>query len=339
MKAVRYHAPGAPRVLSYEEAPDPVVAPGEALVRVRACGVNRLDIWARSGRYKTPLPHILGTDVAGEVVSFGPGVQGVEADSKVLIYPVVSDGTCAFCRRGEPNLCVARGFVGTAIDGGYAELVRVPSGNLIPIERVDFKKAAALPVNFGTAWNGLASRAHVGPDDTVLVWGAAGGVGHAAVQVAKHLGAKVIGAVGDDAKVSFVKAQGADQVVNYRSEDITDKVRSFTGGLGASVVFDHVGGDTWSKSIECLARGGRMVALGHTSGTRAEVGVRRVNQDELSIIGTYGQSKGDIMQVLRLAASGALKPSIYKELPLGSATEAHEILEAREVRGKILLIP
>ncbi|MDE1853077.1 MAG: zinc-binding dehydrogenase [Thaumarchaeota archaeon] len=337
MKAVRYHSPGSPDVLSFEDAPVPEPRAGEVLVRVKACGVNRIDIWARSGRYNTALPHTLGTDVAGEVVVSND--RAVMPGSNVLVYPVLSDGTCAYCRRGAPNLCLSRGFVGVATDGGYAEFVKVPAKNLIPSEKVDPNVAATLPVNYGTAWSGLASRARVGPDDTVLVWGAAGGLGNAAVQVAKYLGAKVIAAVGDDAKSSFVKSTGADHVVNNRTEDLAERVRSFTGGLGASVVFDHVGGDTWGKSIECLARGGRMVTLGLTSGAKSDVDVRRVYSDQLSIIGTYGQSKGDIEHVLELVAEGKLKPSIYKELPLSSARDAHEIIESRGIQGKILLLP
>lgn len=339
MKAVRYHSPGGPEALVYEDAPDPVPGQGEALVRVKACAVNRIDVWARSGRYKTPLPHILGTDVAGEVASVGAGVGGFEVGSKVLVYPVLSDGTCPYCLKGMTSLCLSRGFVGIATDGGYAELVNVPAANLIPVEGVGLGVAAAMPVDFGTAWRGLTSRSGVGPGDTVLVWGAAGGLGHAAVQIAKHLGARVIAVVGDDGKAAFVESLGADHVVNHRTQDVAAAVSSLTGGLGASVVFDHVGGDTWHRSIASLARGGRMVTLGLTSGPTSEVDVRRVYTDELSIAGTYGATKADAGAVLELAEEGKLRPSIYKELPLASAKEAHEIIESREVRGKVLLVP
>lgn len=338
MKAVTYHSTGGPEVLSYEEVSAPTAEKGDVLIRVEACGVNRIDVWARSGRYKTSLPHILGTDVAGRVSAADPGT-GLETGTPVVVYPVISDGTCAYCRQGMPNLCVARGFVGVATDGGYAEYVRVPSANVLSVRDVDLKKAAAMPVDFGTAWRGLVSNAKVGQSDTVLVWGAAGGLGHAAIQIAKLLGAKVIAAVGDDGKSSFVESMGADRVVNYRSRDIVDEVRSMTGGFGATVVFDHVGGDTWGKSIDCLARGGRLVALGLTSGPKSELDVRRVYSDELKIMGTYGQSKSDIKRVLELAAEGRLSPAVHKELPLESAREAHEILESRDVRGKVVLLP
>ena len=339
MKAVRFHATGGPEVLSYEEAPVPSPRPDEALVRVEACAVNRIDVWARSGRYKTPLPHILGTDIAGVVESKGPDAGEVQIGSQVVVYPVISDGTCAYCRQGSPNRCLSRGFVGVATDGGYAEFVKVPTANLISSHGVDPKVAAAVPVDFGTAWSGLVSRARVGPGDTVLVWGAAGGLGHAAVQIAKLLGATVIAAVGDDKKSQFVRSLGADHVVNHRSQEVVSAVRSFTDGLGASVVFDHVGGDTWGQSIDCLARGGRMVTLGLTSGPKSEVDVRRVYSDELAIPGTYAQSKADIEKVLALASDGQLKPSVHKCLPLSAATAAHYVLESRDVQGKVILTP
>ncbi|MDG6902768.1 MAG: zinc-binding dehydrogenase [Nitrososphaerota archaeon] len=339
MKAVRYHSTGGSEVLAYEDAPDPVPGPGEVVLRVAACAVNRIDVWARSGRYKTSLPHILGTDFAGEVVGAGPGVEGVDPGTRAVCYPVVSDGTCLYCRRGKPNLCLARGFVGIAMDGGYAELVKIPAANLLPIGPLDLKVAAAMPVDFGTSWSGLVSKANVGPDDVVLVWGAAGGLGHAAVQIAKMLGAEVIAAVGDAAKSEFVKSLGADHIVNYGSADIVQAVKSLTGGIGASVVFEHVGGETWGRSIECLARGGRMVTLGLTSGPKSEVDVRRVYSDELAIMGTYGQSKTDVARILELAAEGKLVPSIHTELPLSAARDAHEIVESRKVRGKVLLLP
>ncbi len=339
MKASLFRAPGGPEALSYEDAPDPVPGPGEALVEVKACGVNRIDIWLRSGRYKTSLPHILGSDIAGVVSPSGPWVPGFSAGTKVLIYPVLSDGTCPYCLKGMTNRCVSRGLVGSASDGGYAQLVKVPAANLVSFDGLDFGTAAALPVNFATAWNGLSSRARVGPDDTVLVWGAAGGVGYAAVQIAKFLGAKVIAAVGSSDKAGFVRSLGADYVVDYGKEDVVERVRAITGDLGASVVLDHIGGDTWTKSIDSLARGGRMITLGLTSGPRSDVDVRRIYQDELSIMGTYAHRKEDLLMVLDLAAEGKIKPSLAKELPLQSARESHELLESRKVNGKVVLIP
>ncbi len=265
------------------------------------------------------------------------GVANYNAGSKVVVHPLLSDGTCAYCLQGKPNLCISRGFIGVATDGGYAEYVSVPASSIIPTGGMDVKRAAAMPVDFGTAWCGL-EKAQVGPGDTVLVWGGAGGLGHAAIQISKLLGARVVAAVGDDSKRHFVESLGAESV-NYRTEDLVASVRSLTDGLGASVVFDHIGGDTWPRSVECLARGGRMLALGLASGPKSELDVRRIYADELSIIGVYGQSRASLETVLGLAAQGKLSPSIQGELPLASAREAHEIIESRAVLGKMLLIP
>lgn len=338
MKAVRYHSPGPVDVLRYEDAPAPVPGRGEVVIRVEACGVNRIDVWARSGRYKTALPHILGTDISGVVAEAGPGVASAKVGDRGIVHPVLSDGTCDYCRRGRPNLCVSRGFVGVATDGGYAELARVPASSFIPVAGVDMKKAAAMPVDFGTAWSGL-SRAGVGPDDTVMVWGAAGGLGHAAVQISKLLGAKVIAVVGAEGKRPFVESMGADHVVDHSATDVVAEVKSLTGGLGATVAFDHVGGETWGKSVDSLARGGRLIALGLTSGASAELDVRRIYSDELTVMGTYGQTRGDLERVFSLAGEGKLDPAIHAVLPLESAAEAHRAIESREVRGKMILEP
>jgi NADPH:quinone reductase-like Zn-dependent oxidoreductase len=339
LKAALFRATGGPEVLSYEDVPEPKAGPGEAVVKVRACGVNRIDIWLRTGRYKASLPHILGTDIAGEVASMGDGVSGVSVGDPVVVYPVLSDGKCSYCLAGKPNLCVSRGFVGTISDGGYAEYVKVPASNVLNVGKLDYKTAACLPVNFGTAWNALALRAKVGPGDSVLVWGAAGGVGYAAIQVSKLFGATVIAAIGSDGKRGFVKSMGADHIVNHRTQDLVDRVRSFTDGMGVSVVFDHVGGETWKKSIECLARDGRMVTLGLTSGPTSEVDVRRVYQDQISLLGTYAFTKETLVEVLRLAANGRLRPEMFREMALSSARKAHELLESREIQGKIILLP
>jgi NADPH:quinone reductase-like Zn-dependent oxidoreductase len=339
VKAAVFHSPGGLEVLSYEEAPDPKPGAGEAVVRVKACGVNRIDIWVRSGRYKANLPHVLGTDVAGEVEALGPGTTGLERGTPVVVYPVLSDGTCPYCLMGAPNRCISRGLVGVASDGGYAEFVKVPASCLMELRGLDFKTAAALPVNFGTAWNGLFSRARVGPGDTVLVWGAAGGLGHAAIQVSKHLGARVIAAVSSDEKLSFVESLGADVGINYAGSNIVEEVRAATEGYGATVVFDHIGGDTWATSLECLAKGGRLVTVGLTSGPRSDVDVRRVYQDELGIVGTYSCRKEELIAVLELTAKGKFRPAVKAELPLHSASEAHKILESRAIQGKILLVP
>ncbi|MDA4128717.1 MAG: zinc-binding dehydrogenase [Thaumarchaeota archaeon] len=336
---MRFHSPGGPEVLSYEDAPNPSLGPGEALVKVKACGVNRIDIWTRSGRYAAPLPHILGADVAGEVASVYPGVTEVRKGDPVIVYPVLYDGTCHFCQNKQFNRCVRVGLLGTASDGGYAEFIRAPAADLVNIGELDFKTAASLPVNFGTTWNGLASRAGVGPGDIVLVWAPGSGVGYAAIEISKFLGARVIATSSSDEKLQFAKTLGADFAINYKEEDLVERVSVLTEGLGVSAAFDQIGGETWGKSLACLRKGGRMISFGLTSGATAEIDVGRVYRNELGILGSFGCLKEDLVQVLSLASKGILKPRIFREMPLQSAREAHEILQSRKVQGKILLIP
>jgi NADPH:quinone reductase-like Zn-dependent oxidoreductase len=339
MKAVRFHSPGGPDVLVEEEVPVPELRPGEVLVKVAACGVNRIDIWLRNGRYECELPHVLGADISGEVDSLGPGVTNVEVGKSVVVYPALSDGTCRFCLEGFPNRCVNGGLVGRSCDGGYAEYVRVPAVNVLDAGDLDLRVAAALPVNFGTAWNAFVERATVRPDDSVLVWGAAGGLGHAAVQVAKMLGARVIGVAGGEEKRKFVVENGADHFIDHTTEDVVARAKEITGGFGVDVVFDDVGGDTWEKSLSSLAKGGTVLSVALTSGGASSVDVGRLYRNELAIVGVVSLRKETLTRVLQLASAGSIKPRIFREFPLGSAREAHEVLESRQVEGKILLIP
>ncbi len=339
MKAVRFHTTGAPDVLTFEEAPKPKLSAGEVLVQVAVTGVNRLDIWVRSGRYKTYVPHILGTDVAGEVSEVAPGVTNVNRGDRVVLYPVLSDGICVYCQTGRPNRCVNIGLLGSAADGGYAEFVKIPSGNVVGISGLDFKVAAALPVNFGTAWNALASRTSVGPEDRVLIWSGGSGLGHAAIQVAKLFGARVIATAGSERKLELAKSLGADYTINDVAEDVPEAVRKLTDGLGATVVFDHVGGDTWSRSLDSLAKGGTLISVGLTSGLTSNVDVGKFYRGELNLAGTYAFRKRDLISVLKLAAERRLKPHVYREFSLEAAREAHKILETRQQFGKLLLLP
>ena len=259
--------------------------------------------------------------------------------SQVVAYPVLRDRTCRYCKTGRPNRCEKIGLLGVAADGGYAQYVKLHAEDLLPIRGLDFKTAAALPVNFGTAWNGLVTRARVKAGDSVLVWAAGSGLGYAAVQVAKLFGAKVIATAGSDAKLELAMSHGADYAINHSKEDVPEKVRALTGGYGADIVFDHVGAETWQKSIMALAKGGVLVSLGVTTGEESGVNIGRVYRSELTLTGTYAFTTDDLTKVLKLASQRRLAPHIYKELPLNSAGEAHRILEAREQFGKILLIP
>ena len=326
-------------MLKYEDVPEPRLGPGEALVKVQACGVNRVDIWARMGRYKTQLPHTLGTDVSGEVVEVSHASGSIAVGDRVVVYSVLTDGTCRYCKSGHPNRCTNIGLFGVASDGGYAQFVKVQTNNLIKFTELDFTEAAALPVNFGTAWNGLVTNAKVTSSDIVLVWAGGSGVGHAAIQIAKLRGATIIATAGSDEKLPLLTELGAHHVINHTKEDVVQKVREITDGYGADVVFDHIGGDTWQKSLESLAKGGRMIPLGVTTAASSEVDIGRLYRNELSILGTYAYTREDLLAVLDLAAAGKIGPIVYRRLPLESAKQAHEILESRINFGKIILLP
>ena len=339
MKASRFHSPGGPEALVYEDAPIPEPSQGEVLVKVAACGVNRIDIWLRSGRYKTALPHILGTDVSGAVAGVASGVKGLKVGQKVVVYPSLSDGSCCYCEAGYPNRCANGGLVGAVSDGGYAEYLKVPQANVVDAGSLNVKQAAAVPVNFGTAWSAFTERSKVGKGHTVLVWAAAGGLGYAAVQSAKLLGATVIGVVGGKAKFGFVMENGADHVIDHASEDVAARAKELTGGRGVDIAFDAVGGDTWAKSIDSLAKGGTVLSVALTSGATSNVDIGKLYRSELNLTGVFAFRRETLVDVLRLVSKGKLRPMIFRELPLQRGKEAHEILESRNVEGKILLVP
>jgi NADPH:quinone reductase-like Zn-dependent oxidoreductase len=339
MKAVRFHAHGDPEVLQYEDAPDPVPAPGRAIVRVHACALNHLDLWQRRGldRVRIPLPHISGSDVAGEVVDAGGGP--VAAAARVLLQPGLSCGTCAHCRAGRDNLCADYQVLGYVSDGGYAELLSVPTENLIPIpSHISFVDAAAFPLTFLTAWHMLMTRAGLQPGETVLVLAAGSGVGQAAIQIAKLHGARVFATAGPD-KRSRAKEIGADEVFDHYAEDFAKRTRALTEGRGADVVIEHVGEATWERSVRALARGGRLVTCGATTGHDGAIDLRHLFARQLSLLGSYMGRKPELARAATLFFEGKLKPVIDEVMPLSEAQAAQRRLEDRSQFGKIVLRP
>ncbi|MEM0287572.1 MAG: zinc-binding dehydrogenase [Nitrososphaerota archaeon] len=339
MKASVFYETGPAEVLKYTDVDRPTLHAGEVLVKVEACGVNRLDIWVRSGRYKTYTPHILGSDVAGTIVDFAEGVTNLSKGERVLIYPVLSDGTCEFCISGKTNLCEKIGLLGSARNGGYAEYVNIPSQNIIKIDELDFDVAASLPVNFGTAWNALVRRARINPTDTLLIWAAGSGLGHAALQIAKLFGATVIATAGSDEKLHMASKLGADYTINHKNENVPERVLSITQGKGVDVVFDHVGRETWKKSIDCLKKGGTLLSVGVTTGDNVEVAIPSIYRNELLIAGVYAMTKDDMVKVIHLAAQRRIRPVIHKRMNMSEAAEAHRMLESSEQFGKVILKP
>ncbi|MBI2104354.1 MAG: zinc-binding dehydrogenase [Candidatus Omnitrophica bacterium] len=342
MKAVLFRRHGGPEVLEYADAPDPPVEPGSLVIRVKACALNHLDLWIRQGipAYRIALPHISGCDVSGVVKRVGPGVTRVKAGDRVVLAPGISCGRCEACRAGQDNLCAAFGIRGAAIPGGYAELAGARAEDAIPIpERLSFEDAAAFPLVFLTAWHMLVGRAKLQAGESVLVHAAGSGVGHAAVQIAKHRKAIVYATVGSEAKVPKAKALGADTVINYRQDDFEARVKSLTGGRGVDVVFDHIGPDIWERNLRLLAKGGRLVTCGSTSGPSVTLDLRYVFSRQLSLLGSMMGTRAELDEVARLVMDGTLRPLVDAVFPLREARQAQERMEARDVFGKLVLVP
>jgi len=340
VRAARFHRHGGPEVLAVETMPDPVVTPGQVLVRVRACALNRLDLWQRRGldRIAIPLPHVSGADVAGEVVA-APGDE-VPAGTRVLLQPGLSCGRCAACLDGRDNECRRYDVLGYQSQGGYAELVAVPAANVVPIpDHVTFEAAAAFPLTFLTAWHMLLTRARLRAGDTVLVVAGTSGVGQAAIQIARLHGARVIATAGSERKLARAAALGADAVVDHHQQDVVAEVRRLTDKRGVDVVIEHVGQATWDRSVRALAPGGRLVICGNTTGWDAAIDLRFLFSRQLSLLGSYMGTKGELLQAVRFLADGRLAPLVDAVLPLEAAAEAHRRLEAGDVAGKLLLAP
>src|SRR4051812_9129999 len=330
MKAVRFHQHGDPEVLRYEDAPDPQPAAGRAIVRVRACALNHLDLWERRGldRVKLPLPHISGSDIAGEVVETG---------ERVMLQPGLRCGSCAACRRGHDNQCVQYDVLGLRSDGGYAELVSVPLENLIPIPpHIDVIAAAAFPLTFLTAWHMLVTRGGVHEGDVVLVLAGGSGVGQAAIQLARHFGARVL-ATSAAAKADRTRALGAEAVFDHYAGDFSKEVRRLTDGRGADIVIEHVGEATWDRSVRSLATGGRLVTCGATTGHAAALDLRHLFARQLSLLGSYMGRFDELRAAAPLLFDGCVKPVIDEVFPLARAADAQRRLEQKGQFGKIVL--
>ena len=340
MNAARFHRHGGPEVLTLETAPDPTPGAGQALVRVRACALNHLDLWQRRGleRVTIPFPHISGAEVAGEVVEV-PGGE-VAAGTRVLLQPGLSCGRCGACLDGRDNECRRYDVLGYQSDGGYAELVVVPVANLVPIpDHIAFRDAAAFPLTFLTAWHMLVTRARLQPGETVLVLAGTSGVGQAAVQLARLHGARVIATAGTPAKLERTRALGAEQVIDHHAQDIAAEVRRLTDKRGVDVVVEHVGQATWAASVRALAPGGRLVTCGNTTGWEAAIDLRFLFSRQLSLLGSYMGTKGELLRAAAFFFAGQVTPLVDDVLPLADAAEAHRRLEAGQVTGKLLLAP
>ncbi|WNC13449.1 zinc-binding dehydrogenase [Brevibacillus brevis] len=325
MKAALIVQHGDRSNLQVGEYPKPEPASGEVIISVKACGLNHLDIFVRRGipGRHLELPHISGGDVSGVIAEVGADVTNVKVGDRVLIDPLV---------HGQA--------LGEDFTGGLAEYVKVPAVNCIPLpEDVSFEEAAALPIAYGTAWRMLITRGQIKLNETVLILGASGGVGTAAVQIAKLAGATVIAAAGSDEKLEKLKQLGADYVINYNKEDFSKEAWRISGKKGVDVVVDYTGKDTWPKSILATKKGGRVLTCGATTGFEAATDLRYVWVRELALLGSNGWERSDLEQLLSLVRSKKLIPVIDRILPLEEIREAHRVIEEREIFGKVIVTP
>ena len=342
MKAVIFKQHGGPEVLEYADAPEPRIKANEVLVEVRACALNHLDVWARGGLpgVEIPLPHILGNDVAGVVRAVGELVDWVRAGDEVLLQPGVSCGHCFECLSGRDNLCPQYDIIGYRRDGGYAELVAAPGVNVIPKPaNLSWAEAAALPLVTVTAWHMLVTRANVQPGEDVLIHAAGSGVGSVGIQIARLRGARVIATASSDEKLEQARALGADAGVNYTNPDWPREVRRLTEKRGVDVVFEHTGAATWPGSVQALAKNGRLVTCGATSGYDARTDLRQVFYRHLNLLGSFMGSKAELLEAMKFVASGRLRAVVAETLPLAEARRAHEQMQNRAQFGKLVLVP
>ncbi|WP_232678984.1 zinc-binding dehydrogenase [Nocardioides sp. R-C-SC26] len=321
------------------DLPDP--GPGEVVLRVLAVSVNHLDLELRDGRSRMPLtfPHVLGREVVGEVVETGPGAGGWTTGDRVVLLPHVPCGGCRHCLTGSANICLNGWMPGIHGWGGYAEHMIAPARGLLRAPDLPVETIAAVPISFGTAWRALESVARITPGEWVLVAGAGGALGHAAVQVAALAGARPIALVRDDNKAEFARSCGAEHVVVTGETDWVDQVRTLTDHRGVDAVVEHVGGASFEGCLAALAPRGRLVVAGGHGGEHPRIDVIETFRNEWQVLGVRSQRPDDVERVLGLVEQGRLRPHVDSVLPLERAAEAHRRIESRQATGKVVLVP
>jgi len=340
MNSVRIHRHGGPEVLLYEDVPEPRIRADEVLVRVRACALNHLDLFVRAGipGMRFSMPHVLGSDIAGEIVAAGELCQRVQPGWRVLLAPGTSCRQCEQCLSGRDNRCRAYTLFGYGRDGGNTELLAAPEYSAIRIpDDLSFEEAAAVPLVFLTAWHMLMVRARLQPGEDVLVLAASSGVGSAAIQIARMFQCRVIATAGGEAKLARARELGADLAIDHYRQDIAAEVRAYTGKRGVDVVVEHVGAATWPRSLQALAPGGRLVTCGATTGYDAAIDLRYLFSKQWSLLGSFMGAMGELHQVLKFVFRKQLRPVIDRVYPLTEIRAAHERLEAKEQFGKVVV--
>lgn len=346
MKATVFHEHGGPDVLSYEDIDAPTLGDDEVLVKVKYVALNHLDLFVRGGipGLKLEMPHILGSDISGEITEVGNKVSdSLEVGQKIIVDPGISCGECEFCINGQESMCSSYGIIGEHYRGGYAEYLNVDAKNIIPIPKesnLDMAGAASIPLTLMTAWRMLMTKAQIKDGDDVLIIGIGGGVALAGLQIAKAAGARVIVTSSSDKKLENAYTLGADEGINHQeTPDYHKEIYRLTNKRGVDIVLDSVGQETWSRSMKSLRKGGKLVTCGATSGPIAETNVNLLFWKQLEILGSTMGSRNELRTALKLVWDGTILPTVDRILPLSKAQEAHEILEKGEQIGKLVLKP
>ncbi|MDH4337015.1 MAG: zinc-binding dehydrogenase [Candidatus Krumholzibacteria bacterium] len=340
MKAIYYERHGGPDVLQYGEQPAPAIGPGRVRIDIHASSLNHIDIFLRRGMpgIKIPFPHIPGCDAAGVVSETGAGVGNVKVGDRVLMDPSICCGQCEFCVRGDASLCVKYILIGEHASGTTCEQIVVPAPNAISIpDSMSFEEAASIPLVFVTAWRMLITRGRLRAGEDVLVLGASAGVGIACIQIARVAGARVFAAASSPEKLELCRELGADVLIDTSREDFARRVREVTAKRGVDVVVDYVGRDTWLGSLKSLARGGRLVTCGATTGYNPEEDLRHIFYRQLEIIGSTTGSRGELMAALKLIFQGRMRPVVGAVYDMKDIAAAHAAMEERRAIGKIAI--
>jgi NADPH:quinone reductase-like Zn-dependent oxidoreductase len=341
MRAMAFAQPGGAEVLELMDLPAPELDDDEVLVQVKACALNHLDVWVRSGLpTKIPMPHIGGCEVAGIVAGLGRRVTNFATGQRVLVSPGQSCMCCDWCNQSLDSCCDQYHIMGYQTQGGFAEFAKARACDLFPIsEAWSFEEWAAVPLTFVTAWNMLHHRAGLRPNDEVVIFGASSGVGTAAIQIAKVAGAHVFAVAGTEEKLRKAEELGADVLLNYNTQEIGKEVRKRTGGRGADIVFEHIGSAVWQQALKCLGKNGRLVTCGATTGSKVEIDLRFFFTQQHAILGAYMGSRHELLQCLRVVERRLLRPVVDSVFPLEQLRQAQERMEKREMFGKIVIKP
>jgi NADPH:quinone reductase-like Zn-dependent oxidoreductase len=340
MKAVVFREHGGLERLDLTEMPVPTTTSTGVLVEVRACALNHLDLWTLKGLpgLRIEMPHVLGNDIAGRVKAVGSEVTHRAVGDRIIVAPGVSCGHCAQCLSGRDNLCSDYSIIGHRVQGGLAQYVSIPAVNALPMPAgLDFPQAAAIPLTFLTAWHMLVTRAHLQPGESVLVLAAGSGVGSAAIQVAKLVGAHVITTAGNEQKLELATRLGADETIQHYEQKISAAVRKITNGRGVEVVVEHVGSATWDESMRSLATNGRLVTCGATTGYQVQLDLRHVFYRQLAVLGSTMGGKAELVEILKFIEGGKLRPVVDRVFPLSETTQAFERLQASQHFGKVVV--